>query len=882
MIGYVRQFMLVLFLVSCVVSVGRAENTETKIVDRLDTLVRPTSQSIELFTDPRDSGFTGFTTLQMNSATRTSTIRLHAQDLTIDSCFLISGKNKIPLSVKLVKDDKVDLIAANEISVSKGELKTWFHGPYNRQAVGLYKVEVDSDSYLFTQFQEKDARRAFPCFDQPEFKIPFDMTLTVPTNNLAVSNTLIRDSSMVGDFKKVRFTTTKPLPTYLIAICVGPFDEVPIPDMPVPMRVITPRGGAKLTGTAVRHTKPIFDWLENYFGISYPYDKLDFIAVPEFWAGAMENAGAITYRESALLLDTTRATKSQLRYFLLTHAHEIAHQWFGDLVTMKWWDDLWLNESFAEWMASECIEPMYPEMEIAKDRIDEIESPRRGDMAPQSLPIRPKSVSDDNLLSNLGSIYNKGMAILSMFQDYVGKENFRKGIQSYLRKYSFKNAVAEDLWAELSKASGQDMTRIMGPWITQSGLPQIRIDSTANGLVYLSQQPARHAYVDWSGQEKSSTEKLWSTPVTIYYDSASTRVSRTVLLDQQSRTATLPGYQKNSWLYPMTVGHGYYRWSLCSPVAQSLLSAADRLTPNERIEWLFNLRAEFISGTLEGGEYLHQLTQFLNDPDVGVAAAAVERVSSALGELFERPTQDSIATWLRGKVVGLRDKVGIYPKPGESAEIGFLRPSLVEFLHTDAKDSVTTKELYTIGENYFTTGKAAYPSLTSRGLNVYLAKSQLFDSCIARFERASNPQERNRYLGSLSDFESRAFADRALAYSLTSNVRPQEIFSIVFGFGGVDWLPEDYALDWVIEHFDELRKRVPPNSLDNPIGLAGGCSSERFAKVAEFYRSKTDLSDYILPALKRTEARINTCTRLRASQSKSAYDWLVAQGAFAN
>ncbi|HEY6866799.1 MAG TPA: M1 family metallopeptidase, partial [Candidatus Eisenbacteria bacterium] len=330
----------------------------------------PTREEVELALDPDSTSYRGRVAIALDVKAATREIRFHARGTEIDSVALRRAGRAIAIAaVERLAPDQTRLRLGQPLTPGPCDLAITFHKPYNTRAVSLYRVVTGGRSYLFTQFEDTEAREAFPCWDEPEFKIPWRVTLTVPAGDLAVSNTPVERESPAGRVKQVRFAETKPLPSYLIAIAVGPFESVPITGLGMPGRVITVQGAAGMAAEAVRVTPGIIRSLERYFGRPYPYEKLDLIAAPEFLYGAMENAGAVVFADRRLLIDPRAASPEQREMLTGVVAHELAHMWFGDLVTMKWWDDLWLNESFASWMATKVVDDVNPDVHSGTTRL---------------------------------------------------------------------------------------------------------------------------------------------------------------------------------------------------------------------------------------------------------------------------------------------------------------------------------------------------------------------------------------------------------------------------------------------------------------------------------------------------------------------------------
>ncbi|MGH8015254.1 MAG: M1 family metallopeptidase, partial [Candidatus Zixiibacteriota bacterium] len=305
--------------------------------DRLKRDIVPIYQTINLKIDPRLTSYTGNVSITLSVKNSTNTFIIHVEDITIEELILSSQDKQIQTDYTPGEYGRTTITAAKMLEPGEYTLGISFAANFNTQAVGLYRTEVGDESYLFTQFEESDARKAFPCFDEPSFKFPYQMTVTIPKEHIAVSNTPIEIQAGDEKWQTISFKKTEPLPSYLLALAVGPLETVEVPDMPIPTRIVCVKGKSNLAEETARITPPLMKALVDYFERPYPYEKLDLIAVPEFWAGGMENAGAITFRETVILLDPKSISIGQKQSLVGVMAHELAHMWFGDLVTMRWW-----------------------------------------------------------------------------------------------------------------------------------------------------------------------------------------------------------------------------------------------------------------------------------------------------------------------------------------------------------------------------------------------------------------------------------------------------------------------------------------------------------------------------------------------------------------
>jgi aminopeptidase N len=395
---------------------GAAAETAAAAGDpyRLTSAVRPLAQQLTLRIDPARPDYSGKTTMDIEILRPTRLVRLHAEDMQIDSVTLGQGEETVGVTSRQAEHGLLQLEAETELAPGRYTLAIGFTNDFNTDGVGIHRNELDGRHYIFSQFEAVDAREAFPCFDEPGFKIPWQLTISTPEDQLAITNTPEASAQTASGWTTTEFAATPPLPSYLIAVAVGPFETVPIPGMSVPGRVVVPEGRSALTKFAVETTPPLLAFLEEYFGEPYPFSKLDLIATVGAFSGAMEHPGAITYSDFFLLLDAN-ASARQRQMLLRVTAHELAHQWFGNLVTMQWWDDLWLNESFADWMADKTVAAVYPDTDHGSAELRTLFRIMDADASPATEPIRRTFRATDNFEDGVFLAYFKGKAVLGMF-----------------------------------------------------------------------------------------------------------------------------------------------------------------------------------------------------------------------------------------------------------------------------------------------------------------------------------------------------------------------------------------------------------------------------------------------------------------------------------
>ncbi|MFY9824152.1 MAG: M1 family metallopeptidase, partial [Thermoanaerobaculia bacterium] len=473
--GAPRRALLYPLALSAVVALAPAAMAEP----RLGGDVVPTFEAVRLRLDPARADYSGAVAVDLDVRRATAQVRFHARGQTFTRLALSQGGRDVPVEVERGENGYTVARARAPLAPGAYRLTIDFTQAFDTRAVSLYRTEKDGRAYAYTQFEAADARGAFPCWDEPGFKIPWQVTLEVPGALQAVANTPLekeQSGEPAGEWKTLTFARTPPLPSYLLAVAVGTFDSTPIPGLSVPGRVVSPAGQGKLAGLAAETTPALLAALERYFGQPYPFAKLDLIAVPERF-GAMENPGAITFTDSILLTDPGIPSAEHRALLTYVTAHELAHMWFGDLVTMAWWDDLWLNESFADWMTLKVGDQVFPANGASLKALKDLNAVMGSDAQPSARPIRKEIAEPDQAMQAVGVTYGKGKAVLAMFESWLGPEVFRKGVLDHLRAHAWGNAVAADFWAALERASGRkDVAATLAGFLDQPGLPLVQVE----------------------------------------------------------------------------------------------------------------------------------------------------------------------------------------------------------------------------------------------------------------------------------------------------------------------------------------------------------------------------------------------------------------------
>jgi len=634
------------------------------------------------------------------------------------------------------------------------------------------------------------------------------------------------------------------------------------------------KGKSALAARAAEMIPPIMAGLERYFGRPYPYDKMDVIAVPEFWPGAMENAGAVTFRDDVLLVDPKTVAQSQLSTLSEYIAHEFAHQWFGDLVTMDWWDDLWLNEAFAEWMGDKISDEVNPQYSRGVTDLRLTQGAMSTDARLSTRAIRRPVSAMDNLLEAADELaYQKGQAVLGMFEQWLGPETFRAGVNAYLKEHEWGNAVGEDLWSALSKASGKDASSAMKTFLDQGGLPLVTADLLPGGQVKLSQKRFLNYGIT------APEEALWRIPISLSYSDGSTVRTQHVLLADREMTVTPEGAKTVAWIHPNAGPSGYYRWTVSSDMMNRLASnAAVAMTPVERVGFLGNLSALLAGGLLHGDEYVRLLPRFADDPSPEVILTLMDNLEVVRRVFVTKDLADPYAGYVRRILAPSLARFGLARREGEGAAISLLRPALIGTLADEGKDPRVLAYADSLAKVHVATPGNVDPSLIGVALEMSAIQGNeaLFAEYKKRFENAEIPAERSRYLGALGYFRDPKIAEEAIQYSLQGPLRPQEVFTIPTTLAtSLDY--EEVPYKWMSENFGTIASKIPPMYLVYMPFTASGCSQERLAKAKVFFADpKHQVAGYE-KQLAKVGDQVNDCAGLRQREGSLVATYLTQQ-----
>ncbi len=839
--------------------------------NRLDRDVLPIFESVKLKLDPSRPDYSGAVHIDLKVVTPTESFRLYAKNMDVISVRLAGAAGAVTVTHEAGESGLLTVRAEAPIAAGDYGLDIDFMNDFDRRANSLYRLKSGEDWYCYTQFEAVAAREAFPCWDEPEFKIPFQVTLTVPEKSSAVSNTPIEKETTIGGQRTVIFKRTPALSTYLVAIAAGPFEYVPIRGMSVPGRVVTVKGASALAGEAARITPPLLAALEKYFGRPYPYEKLDLLALPEFAAGAMENAGAITYRDEILLVDPATAGVRQRQRLASITAHELAHMWFGDLVTMAWWDDLWLNESFASWMGDKITHQVFPQYNTEVQELSGTQGAMNTDARLTTRAIRQSVdafASIDRLFDELS--YQKGQAVLGMLESWIGPDVFRRGVIAYLKEHEWKNATAADLWRALSAASGTDITPVTLSFLEQGGVPLVSAEVQPEGTVRLRQQ----RFLNY-GVHAAPTS--WKIPVTLRYSDGHQIHTQSMLLGDAEQTVKLEKTSSPAWVHPNAGERGYYRWLAPAAALQALAgSGPEVLDPRERVGFLNNLSALLDAGLLGGDDYLRTLERFSDDPAPEVVSSLIAGLDKVHGTFVSPGMRASFAITVRKMLRPSLKRFGITKTRGEPEAVSLMRPGLFAALGVYAYEREIMDWARLAARRYLAHPDSVDASVVGAALNLAArdGDTPLYEAYRLRLESTRIPSERARFLAALGHFRNGALLERALDYALTGPLRPQEIFTIPYNVSENDEMKER-VWRWFRAGYKVIVGRIPPFYVPNLPNFARGCDTLRIEEAREFFSHPGTNFPGIQEELAKVIERSTDCAGLRERQTPAVARYLM-------
>lgn len=809
----------IITIFSCVLVLLTAPAFAKDVDYRLPSAVTPLFQDIHLTLDPDAPHYSGSTEIDIVVNKATDKVGFYQQDLTITHAELRKGKSTIALTVEAGEYNINWATASTEIKPGKYTLFIEFKGAVNTSSDGMYLSRFEDTNYIFTQFEDMHARKAFPSFDEPAFKIAYQMTITAPEHQVVVSNTPVETRHVESGLQTVKFEKTKPMPTYLIAYTVGPFDSAELSGLSVPGKIYVPKGYADKTKFAVKHTPEILATLEAFFDIKYPYKKLDFVAVPNFTHGAMENVGLITYRDSLLLLEDEPGLNER-KGPLNVIAHELAHQWFGNLVTMAWWDDLWLNEAFASWAASYTMMELYPELNFA-DRLVQ-ESAFGADASPTVKPVKKIVRTQPDVMDGLGLNYSKGESILQMIESLIGTEKFRDGVRNYMNTHAWGNTVADDLWAALDGVSDINLSAMMKAYLEQPAYPLISID----GKGTISQERFHYSGAKVDAQ-------IWAVPLKLTYKVNGKIKQEVVFIDKA--TTQLPQLAEADWVFPNDNATGYFRWAISNKQLENLLSDLNVLNNREKKNVLYNMQALLNAGKVNIDSLMPVLNALAKDSNPVVKRAAVS-VLAEFDYLVNDNNKADYAALLTQEYLPLLNELTLTQSEGEPESVSSLRNQLYSLLGHKANNKALIEKSELLTKQYIEDSSSVPAGIAATAIGVTTKQSDdaLYDTLVSAFKKAQLPNVKRTLLYSMR-YTDEATVNKMLDLALTDDITPANtLYMLVRVSRNLELKTVLYK--WLDNNLEALIAKMPDYHVSRmPEFVSTTCSAENLAMAVKFY-----------------------------------------------
>ena len=779
---------------------------------RLPKNVTPRRYELRLEPDLNAFTFKGEESVAITVNEAARAIVLNALELEIDSAIAERGGKSLKATVELEPArERAHLRFGEELAPGEWTLKIVFRGVLNDKLHGFYRsqyVDANGDAHTVasTQFESTDARRAFPCWDEPELKASYKITLIIDEKLAAISNGGQQsERRLAGGKKEIVFKETIKMSTYLVAFIVGEFEATAPVDAGTPLRVVHVPGKAGLTSWAEQIGAYSLKYFADYYGLKYAGDKLDLIAIPDFASGAMENLGAITFRETALLADEKTASRAELERVADVVSHENAHMWFGDLVTMRWWNGIWLNEAFATFMEMLAVNAWKPEWK----RWDSFSVSRAAAMAIDGLrstrPIEFPVLSPEECRAMFDILtYEKGAAVLRMLEQYLRPEVFRDGIRLYLKKHQFANTETSDLWDALEEASKEPARKMMDSWIFQPGFPIVDAASEKGGnAIKLSQR--RFYYL----HEESS--QLWHVPVMIRAKTAKGIVAKKVLLSERETIVEMGG--KVEWALLNEGGHGFYRVHYAPEMLVALTRNLGELAPIERFGLVSDTWAATVAGMGPLSEFLKMARLFTDEVDLNVWRALLGAFNY-LDMIASDADRPALAAVVRAIVSPAAKRLGWEAKPGESELTRQLRGVLIGALGTIGDDRETQQRAAALYARFEDNPEAADRDLVPPlvAILAHAGDAKRYEEFSRKFKSARTPQEEQRYLFSLTGFREPKLLEKTMAMSLDGQVRTQNAPYLMHSLL-LNPASRYEAWEFIRRNWEEMAKKYPDNAL---------------------------------------------------------------------
>ncbi len=849
---------------------------------RLPDFIKPKRYDLTLAIDPNKAPFTGEVTITVDVTRETGEILLHARGLKIESAYMMVGDEKVELEAATQEQDLLLLKSAEALPEGQGyKLVLRYSGEMTEEPSGLYRTRDGDTWYVVTQFEPLEARKAFPSFDEPRFKTPYQVTIQAPEDQVVAANSALVSRKDVDGGVQHTFGVTQPLPSYLVAMTVGPYDTVPMtmggeyagPEF----NILVPRGKAAYAEYAMSRTPAILALLTEYFDQPYPFQKLDFVAVPNFSAGAMENVGLVTFRDSILLIDEKTATPRQKYRTQSVIAHELAHMWFGNLVTPPWWDELWLNESFATWMASYVLEKLDPQLEPGLRQLMRSANIMSADSLAQTRAIRQPIVSRGDVYNAFDGItYGKGALVLRMTENWVGEQRFRQGVRNMMQQNAYGAVTTPLLMSALDATSNKDVEAMMRTFIDQPGVPLLTVKPLCSGdaaQLVVSQE----RYIP-RGSSATPTGP-WKVPMCVKYARGGEVLEHCELLTEVEQVVNLPeGKGCPDWVHPNAEENGYYHWSMPADEIKKLSGTYRKeLSQREQLAMLGHLDALVQAEQLDVETLYAVALDMSKSENSHILSESLDVLQGMHGEAERQGLEMAYSRMARQAFGAHLLRLGMEPVSGEAPADSNLRSRLLGWLGDEGMDVSVMGNAKSLVPAYLA-DPDAFPSWRSWAILLAATEGDayLWQSLSDAIGRAKTPAGRILALRALGTFRDEALLEKSLELFLTERIRSNEMWYLIGPGLGSPELTERVVWPWFAANYDALVSKlgVAFAAPSLPYIGAGFCDAEGKAKVEAFFAEEGRMKEGMARNLSQSLESIDRCISTREARATAIKTFL--------
>ncbi len=853
----------------------------TAFAQRLPGGATPDHYSLAVNVNFSNNSFDGDETIDLKLSKPSNTITLNALEIDFHTVTITAGGETQTAKVSTdEKNEMATFTVDKPLPAGPAKVHITYTGHLNDKLRGFYLSTYKGKKYLVSQMESTDARVAFPCFDEPAYKATFDLTATIDKGDTAISNgEIVSDTPAAGDKHTIKFSTSPKMSSYLVALTVGDWKCVSDHTDGVKVSVCTVPGKENLTAFPLAASKAFLHYYDQYYGIKYPLPKLDNIAVPDFQAGAMENWGAIIYRETALLIDDKNASVGAKQEVADTIAHEMAHQWFGDLVTAAWWDDIWLNEGFATWMTSHPVAAWQPDWMEGQDVVGQTDRALAEDSVKNQRAIHQEAETRAQIEQLFDGIaYGKAASVLHLLESYLGPETFRSGVNLYLKEHAYGNATAADFWTAMAHASKKPVDEIMPTFVMQAGAPYVDVKAKCEGgntTLDLSQK----RYFDTPELFNQPNDQIWQVPVCAKgINGNSAGKQECFLLTKRQQQFTLKGC--STFVFPDSNALGYYRFNYDNAALRQLGNSVETtLTPEERIALLGNEWALMHIGEHSVGDYLALGAQLKNTPGAMLMASFGRHLDFINKYLLTEADRPAFESWLRTQFSPVLQQLGYAGRPSDTPEQKQKRAILFEGLGNLGNDPEVVQQARNIVQQYLKDPNSVDGTLAPAAVSVAArhGDAELYNQYKAQLQKASSPEQYYMFARALTQFPEPQLIQETLASSLTPAVRGQDLYMLLPMLANPK--SQDATWDFMRSNFDKLRAKTGGGLGGVGIFLYGTrnfCDPQKATEVKQFFQQ------HPFPGTERNQKEalesIDGCIELRNQQQSNLSAWLKQQG----